>query len=194
MPKIQDYQKRKYYRLSAIIESVHCLFISLISTNYKLNSFKFFLYKKPIESSLFYNKFGIIILSIKIFFSFFIPITKKKFFKMSSEENLRNDFVDSDSDDKDEFLWPVPEACKFSLSGEFESKYFDKLVSNSPDEENLHASGTGHKNSSLSSESLSTKSFLKFSSEDILKKFFFVIGMKKLKKIFIDKIMIPNLL
>ena len=81
MPKIQDYQKRKYYRLSAIIESVHCLFISLISTNYKLNSFKFFLYKKPIESSLFYNKFGIIILSIKIFFSFFIPITKKKIFQ-----------------------------------------------------------------------------------------------------------------
>ncbi len=129
MPKIQDYQKRKYYRLSAIMESIQCFLVSLISTNYKLNSFKFFLYKKPIESSLFYNKFGIIILSIKIFFSFIIPITKNKFFKISSEENLRNDFVDSESDNKDDFLWPVPKACKFFSPVEFESKYFDKLVS-----------------------------------------------------------------
>ena len=129
MPKIQDYQKRKYYRLSAIMESIQCFLVSLISTNYKLNSFKFFLYKKPIESSLFYNKFGIIILSIKIFFSFIIPITKNKFFKISSEENLRNDFVDSEADNKDDFLWPVPKACKFFSPVEFESKYFDKLVS-----------------------------------------------------------------
>lgn len=128
MPKIKDYEKRRYYRFSAIIESLYCLLISFISTNYKLKSFRFFLYKRPIESTLFYNKIGIFILSIKIFFSFIIPIKKNKYFKLSSEKNLRNDFVDNDSENKDDFLWPIPKACKFFLPNEFDSDYFDKLV------------------------------------------------------------------
>ena len=128
MPKIKDYEKRRYYRFSAIIESLYCLLISFISTNYKLISFRFFLYKRPIESTLFYNKIGIFILSIKIFFSFIIPIKKNKYFKLSSEKNLRNDFVDNDSENKDDFLWPIPKACKFFLPNEFDSDYFDKLV------------------------------------------------------------------
>ena len=128
MPNKKDYEKGNYYRFSAIVESLYCLFISLISTNYKLNSFRFFLYKKPIEATLFYNKIGILILSIKIFFSFIIPIKKNKYFKISSEENLKNDLVDNDSENKDGFLWPIPKTCKFFLPNELDSEYFDKLV------------------------------------------------------------------
>ena len=51
-----------------------------------------------------------------------------KFFKISSEENLRNDFVDSEADNKDDFLWPVPKACKF-LSPVETKVNTDKLVS-----------------------------------------------------------------
>ena len=47
---------------------------------------------------------------------------------MSSEENLRNDFVDSDSMIKMNFYGQFQKHANFP-SGEFESKYFDKLVS-----------------------------------------------------------------
>ena len=124
MPIKKDYLRRNYYRLSAIKESIICIFLFLITKNFKLKSYKPFLYKKPISSTIFYNKIGIFLCSLKIFFSYFIPLFKNNIFYLSTKENLSNKSLFKD----DNKLWPIPKMCKIEEDKDLEKETYDKLL------------------------------------------------------------------
>ena len=112
----KHYLKKRYYRLSALGESFFCFLYNFITLNYKLSSYKILLYKLPIPSTVYYNKFGVLLISIRFFFSFIIPLKKNTIFKFSTKENLVCKVEDKKSKrnfGNDEQVWPTPALCKY---------------------------------------------------------------------------------
>jgi len=101
MPKLKDYQKKRFYRVGAMIESFFIvLFFKLFIKKTRLLTYRALLYKKPIISTLFFNNFAVTILYIKSLFDNLI-LNKKTVF--TTEDKIKKEERGNDN-----LIWPTP--------------------------------------------------------------------------------------
>ncbi len=123
MPNLKDYQKRRFYRIGAMMESFFVvLFFKLFIKKPKLSTYRSLLYKKPIISTLFFNNLAITILYLKSLFDNLV-LRKKTIF-------TNKDKIAKEEYGNDNAIWPTQ---PFSIKGEiydFEKdiEYQDKIL------------------------------------------------------------------